>query len=233
METKIFRMSIKEMDEAGKFTGYLSIFGNVDHGGDLVENGAFKKTLSETPAYPLLWAHSSQDPSHVIGTFHGKEDKRGLLIDGEFFLDQPGGHEAHNVVKRLHDKGVKVGLSIGYKAILWDMDEKEKQTIRRLKEIQLFEGSMTLFPMNDEAVVQAVKETLDETTKPKTVTVVCSACGEKVMEITDPVNDKALDALEPDVKSTPGNEPPVEAQTERIVREYVELIRESFKTKTN
>ncbi len=157
---------------------------------------------------------------------------RGLLIDGEFFLDQPGGSEAHAIVKKLHAKGVKVGLSIGYKAILWDTDEKEKQTIRRLKEIQLFEGSMTLFPMNDEAYVQAVKETLDDNTKPKTVTVVCSACGEKVMEITDPA-EGALDASEPAAKATPKNEPPAETPTERIVREYVEMMRESFKKKTN
>ena len=38
METKVFKLAIKEMDEAeGKFRGYLSVFNNVDHGGDLVE----------------------------------------------------------------------------------------------------------------------------------------------------------------------------------------------------
>jgi len=232
IEKKTFKMSIKEMDEAGKFTGYLSVFGNVDHGGDLVEAGAFKKTLSETPAYPLLWAHSSQDPSHVIGTFHGKEDKRGLLIDGEFFMDQAGGTEAHAIVKKLHDKGVKVGLSIGYKAIQWDMDEKEKQTIRRLKEVQLFEGSMTLFPMNDQALIQAVKDNLEDTTKSKTVNVVCSKCGETVMEITDPA-EGALDTPEPDEKSTPKDEPPAESQMDRAWRRFFEDVGESIKKLTN
>jgi HK97 family phage prohead protease len=190
METKVFRMSIKEMDEEGKFQGYLSVFNNVDYGGDLVEPGAFKKTLSENKAFPLLWAHSAQEPSNIIGTFHGKEDKHGLLIDGEFFLDQTGGQEAHAVVKKLYAKGVKVGLSIGYKAIQWEMEEAEKQTIRRLKEVQLFEGSMTLFPMNDQALIQAVKEGLEQKPYPNNHACVIDASLEVVGSQTRKHNGK-------------------------------------------
>lgn len=191
MEHKQLRMSIKELSEEGKFQGYLSVFNNIDQGGDLVEPGAFKKTLNENKAFPLLWAHSSQDPSLVIGTFHGKEDKRGLLIDGEFFLDQEGGRKAHDVVKKLHGKGVKVGLSIGYKALQWEIDEGEnKEQIRRLKEVQLYEGSMTLFPMNQEALVQAVKEGLEQKPFPNNHACVINASSEVVGSQTRKHNGK-------------------------------------------
>jgi HK97 family phage prohead protease len=162
METKVFKLQIKEMTEEGKFTGYLSVFNNIDQGGDLVEPTAFKRTLRRNKVFPLLWAHSSQDPSHVIGTFHGKEDDYGLLINGEFFLDQTGGKEAHAVVKKLHERGGKPGLSIGYKALQWDMEDIKGQPVRRLKEVQLYEGSITLFPMNEEAQIQSIKDALEQ-----------------------------------------------------------------------
>ena len=181
MENKLFRMAIKEMNEAaGTFNGYLSVFGNVDHGGDLVEPGAFKKTLSENKAYPLLWAHSSQEPRMVVGAFHGQEDRHGLLVEGDFFMDQPGGKEAHDLVKRLHERGVRVGLSIGYKAVQWKDDRVDEAAVRRLKEIQLFEGSLTLFPMNDEALVQAVKEDLEQKPYPNNHACVIDASSEVV-----------------------------------------------------
>jgi len=234
METKVFKFQIKELEEeSGTFRGYLSVFGNVDHGGDLVVKGAFKKTLTENAAFPLLWAHSSQEPRLVVGSFHGNEDNHGLKIEGKFFKELTGGKEAYDVVKRLKEESVRVGLSIGYKAVQWDEDKVDNEAVRRLKEIQLFEGSLTLFPMNDQAVVQAVKDSLEDTAgKSKTVSVVCSKCGETVMEITDPA-EEALDASEPDKKSTPKNEPPEESQMDRAWRRFFEDVGESIKKLTN
>ena len=91
---------------------------------------------------------------------------------------------------------------------------------------------LTLFPMNDAAVIQNVKDNLEDTTKAKTVKVVCSTCGETVMEIVDP-EDKAIDAQEPAANATPENDPPAEAQSERAVREFVESITGSIRKLTN
>lgn len=221
-ETKTFRMAIKDLDAEGKFRGYLSVFNVVDHGGDLVEPGAFRKTLRQTRAFPLLWAHSAQEPGHVIGTFGAQEDKFGLLVDGEFFMDQPGGQEAHGVVRRLKDRGVKVGLSIGYKADKWKMEEDENErTIRRLKEVQLFEGSMTLFPMNEAALVQAVKDGLEGAPTDKEIEFRCGNCGETTLVIknSEP-DDKAFDTQEPE-KTIPADEP--SKQDEEHEKELVAL----------
>ena len=217
MENKVYRLAIKELDkEAGKFRGYLSVFNNIDQGGDLVEPGAFTKTLDETPAFPLLWAHSAQETKDVVGTFHGIEDKRGLLINGEFLMNREAGRDAHDLVKALYDKGIKVGLSIGYKTVQFENSKQDDQLVRRLKEVQLFEGSLTLFPMNDQAMVQAIKDgknVVDADTHGKTVKVVCGECGKTVMEIIDPaaIGGQALDAREP-ADATLKTEPPPENQ---------------------
>ena len=47
-EHKTLLFDLDEYDEEqGVFSGYGSIFGNVDDGGDIVEPGAFTKTIAE------------------------------------------------------------------------------------------------------------------------------------------------------------------------------------------
>jgi phage head maturation protease len=46
-------------------------------------------------------------------------------------------------------------MSIGYKTVKADFDQKG---FRHLKELRLFEGSLVTLPMNDQAVVTAVKQ---------------------------------------------------------------------------
>lgn len=155
-ETKIFRFELKELDDTGRFSGYLSTFGNVDAGGDVVEKRAFKKTLEENDAFALLWGHSASTPGQIVGSFNGREDSYGLKVNGEFFDDEDS-QKARRKVKRLFDRGIKVGLSIGYRAIKWVIDTLDGRSIRRLQEIQLNEGSLTLWPMNERALIDAVK----------------------------------------------------------------------------
>lgn len=160
-EIKTFRFDIKELDDAGRFSGYLSTFGNVDAGGDVVEKEAFKRTLNNSPAFPLLWGHSASTPGQIVGSFHGKEDNYGLKVGGEFFDDEDS-QKARRKVKRLFDRGIKVGLSIGYRAIKWALDTLDGRSIRRLQEIQLNEGSLTLWPMNERALIDMVKAAEDD-----------------------------------------------------------------------
>jgi HK97 family phage prohead protease len=155
-ETKTFRFEIKEFDDAGQFSGYLATFGNVDGGGDVVDKGAFKKTLKENDAFPLLWGHSAYSPGLIVGAFHGKEDGYGLKVDGEFFDDEDS-QKARRKVKRLYERGIKIGLSMGYKTLRWLSDMMDGQSVRRLQEVRLNEGSLTLWPMNELARVDAVK----------------------------------------------------------------------------
>lgn len=158
METKIFEFKIDDLDEEGKFSGYLSTFGNVDEGGDLVEKGAFKKTLRDTKGFPLIIQHQPYLPSLAVGSFNGEEDNKGLKINGEYFLDIEEGQKAYLGTKRLLKNKVRVGLSMGYKTIRKEDDEIDGIPVRRLKEVKLYEGSLTLFPMNTFAGIESIKE---------------------------------------------------------------------------
>jgi len=155
-ETKTFRFEIKEFGDNGQLSGYLSTFGNIDGGGDVVERGAFRKTLQENDAFPLTWAHQAGSPASIVGAFSGREDDHGLWITGEFFDDEDS-QKARRKVKQLYDRGIKIGLSIGYMAIKWVRDTIEGTPVRRLKELKLNEGALTLFPMNELALVDEIK----------------------------------------------------------------------------
>jgi len=148
MEKKTFQFEIKSLDDAtGIIEGYASTFGNVDLGGDVVEKGAFKKTLKEQKDVPILWQHYSDE---VIGvTLDAKEDDYGLYVKGQINLDVQKGREAYSLIKM----GAIKGFSIGYSTVkdLWD------QGARHLKELKLFEWSPVTFPMNTAAVCTGVK----------------------------------------------------------------------------
>lgn len=156
IEHKDFEFEVKEFGEVGGLTGYLSTFGNVDQGGDIVEAGAFAKTLQERPVNPLLWHHDPSEPAKVIGSFTAAEDAKGLFIDADFLPD-PDSQNMRLKAKALKEKGVKLGLSIGYQIIKYAWDKVAGSPVRLLKELKLNEGSLTLFPMNEMALVTGVK----------------------------------------------------------------------------
>ncbi len=156
VEHKDFSIEVKGWTEDGELTGYLSTFGNVDLGGDVVEHGAFSKTLKERPVNPLLWHHDPSEPGKVVGSFTGKQDQQGLFIKAAFLPD-PDSQNVRAKTKALVDRGVPLGLSIGYEVIRHAFEEVGKEMVRKLKEVRLLEGSIALFPMNNMALVTGVK----------------------------------------------------------------------------
>ncbi len=74
-EIKSFPLKVDRVGDTGEFTGYASTFGDVDQGGDVVDRGAFKKTLRENGGkVPVLDHH---DPTRQIGwNLEAKEDDR-------------------------------------------------------------------------------------------------------------------------------------------------------------
>lgn len=141
--------------EVGRFEGYLSVFGNEDLTGDVVERGAFTRTIEQNKGrFPLLWFH---DPTEPIGIFKAAEDERGLYITAFINLGTQRGREAYSGMKfavdELDGDGAYVGeLSIGYRSV---NDETDESGIRHLKEVALYEGSLLTihFAANPEAVV--------------------------------------------------------------------------------
>ena len=149
IDRKAVRISEGDLaDEAGVFTGYASIFGNVDQHGDVVLPGAFRKSLSERGnVVPLLWQHDTTEP---VGVLELVEDSKGLrVVRGEINLETARGREAYALLRQ----GAIKGLSIGYQVVQDGWQGK----VRQLKELKLLEVSLVTFPANELASVTAIK----------------------------------------------------------------------------
>lgn len=146
-------VDVKDGSDAMTFTAYASTFGNEDHGGDIIEKGAFKGTLTNTNRdRPLLWQHDPRSPIGIEKSI--KEDGKGLLGTWEI-IDTQQGLDAYKLLKR----GAIRSMSIGYIPKTWEW-ANEGDT-RLLKEIDLLENSVVSIPMNDQARVQSVKSETD------------------------------------------------------------------------
>ena len=154
-EIKSFPFKMDAINDAGEFCGYASTFGSIDLGGDVVEKGAYKKTLMESKGrFPILDHH---DPTRQIGwNVEAHEDERGLFVRGLLDLNVTAARERHSLMKMAQNIGGRTGLSIGFRVIKEEADNKRPE-IRRLKEIQLMEYSVVTFPMNRQAGVISVK----------------------------------------------------------------------------
>jgi len=158
-ELKFASNGVKE----GTFSGYASIFGNVDSHGDIVEKGAFAKSLRD-------WGDKGKLPKMMLqhGGFFGpvddmlpigkwtsmEENSKGLKVEGELFaINTDRGALIHEGMK----SGELDGLSIGYRPIKYRMGSKPQDPTRWLEEIDLREVSIVTWGSNDKALIGQVK----------------------------------------------------------------------------
>lgn len=139
---------IKSLSEDGTFEGKLAVYGNVDLGKDMIEPGAFKKTMAEKGnRVPMLWQHDSKTP---IGDLELRDAADALYVKGRLLKDEiPEAKTAYALLKA----GVIKGLSIGYDTV----KDSVENGIRHLKELRLYEGSIVTFPMNEMATITSIK----------------------------------------------------------------------------
>lgn len=141
------------LSEDGTFEGYASIFGEIDSYKEIVVSGAYKKTLkawkTQGKLPRMLWQHDRKEP---IGVWlEMSEDAKGLRVKGKLALDTTRGREVYALLKM----GAVDGLSIGYDATKWEVDEKKG--LIYLTEIDLHEVSIVTFPAGPTARVDGVK----------------------------------------------------------------------------
>lgn len=127
-------------------SGYASLFGKTDQGGDVVERGAYAASLSKGRGVKMLWQHDPAQPIGVWDEVH--EDDRGLWVKGRLLTDVAKGREAASLI----GAGAIDGLSIGYRTVKARKDDKGN---RLLSELELWEVSLVTFPMLPDARVGA------------------------------------------------------------------------------
>lgn len=159
MHHKDCGFEIKEVGASGTFIGYGSVYGVIDDGDDIVDQGAFADSLMEWQGKgqlpSLLWQHRAAEPIGVYTAM--KEDSTGLYVEGRLALKTQRGAEAYELMQM---KAIS-GLSIGFQTREDSFDQKTG--VRTIKKGDLWEVSLVTFPMNGSARVSAVKS-IDEIT---------------------------------------------------------------------
>ena len=149
-EHKSFRFELESTGDGGEFSGYAAVFGNVDSGNDIIEKGAFSKTIREDFDRIKILALHNDCWLPVGKPIELREDDKGLYIRGKI-SDTTMGRDVQTLLR----DGVLTELSIGYDAVVFDFDKD--QGARHLKEIRLWEVSIVTWGMNDQAKIDEFK----------------------------------------------------------------------------
>ncbi len=158
-----FEVKSEDIKEDGSFRGYGSLFDKTpDAHQDIVSAGAFTETLAHggrnRTGVAMLWQHQSGQIPGVWSSL--SEDKRGLDARGKLALKTQLGNDVYEIMRLGAELGTfQLGLSIGYDAVKYEMDEKKK--VRNLKKVELWELSIVTFPAKLGAVVSNLKEAIE------------------------------------------------------------------------
>ncbi|EYB67407.1 Phage prohead protease, HK97 family [Deinococcus phoenicis] len=160
VETKSLTIEVKAEGE-GIITAYAAAFGNTDSYGDVIQRGAFVKTVSERKdKIKVLYNHDYYSQLPVGKPVSLVEDSYGLLTSTKMSQTQMG-----QDIYTLAQEGALDSMSIGYsayKAEYPDDDASRQSGIWRvITEAKLYEYSFVPFPANEGAVITGIKSGAD------------------------------------------------------------------------
>ena len=136
-------------DGGPRIEGYASLFGVVDLARDMVEPGAFARSLAKRGAagIRMLFQH---DPAEPVGAWTSiREDANGLYVEGRL---TPGVQRSRELAI-LIGAGALDGLSIGFRTARAATEPRSR--VRRILEADLWEISIVTFPMLPGARIRA------------------------------------------------------------------------------
>lgn len=201
VERKAFEVTALKMrqdDAPGTFEAVVSVFGNVDQGGDVVMPGAFERTLAEWAAKERLpavvWSH---DWDNVIGrTLALKETREGLFVKARLYVEDEASNADARRVHYLLKDGAVGEFSFGYAPREVAYEQRDGQDVRLIKDLDLFEVSPTLVGMNPATRLVGIKAA-EPSAKPEEATL-----GQPVSSVS-PVGAFLLGARPTDRRDTP------------------------------
>lgn len=164
LQRRAVPFQLKEISQAGEFSGYASVFDVLDYYSDVIRKGAFEKSLGKWAGKgklpPLLWQHKSDIPlgPHTLM----REDDKGLYVEGRLLIKEiPKAAEAHALLLHKVISGMSIGFDYGSPP-----EYDGKTNVWNILEVDLWENSLATFPANEEAQVEAVKSKLVAGTLP-------------------------------------------------------------------
>ena len=151
------RANIKDIDsKQGLVSGYFAAFGNIDAHTDVIDSGAFAKTIKEWgPSGIARIAHlADHNPTkRVAKIIELSEDSHGLLYRSQFLGNN---HTLARDTLIEIEAGILKEHSIGFNII--QERRYEETNIFHLQEIRLFEGSHVTWGANMETPIVEVKD---------------------------------------------------------------------------
>jgi len=154
MDHLLFGTEWKAASGSGELEGYMSVFGNVDQGNDVVVPGAFQKTFREWSRakipMPLIADHQLSTEGVIGSVTHMAEDGVGAKIRARFSSIQKAQDIRTNMLEGHYN-----GLSFTYEPVQHSPGMKDGRQVRYLKEVKVFEATVTPFPMNQLALASA------------------------------------------------------------------------------
>jgi len=156
-QLKNIPFEFKKLSDDGDFVGVASVYGNIDLGNDVVDPGAFDKSIAQLGnKVRLMDSHKVR-----IGVATVETTSVGLKATGKINTKKQSGLEALSDLRFYRDNGMPMGMSIGYETIDADPPAKTNDGARHLKQVRLWEVTITEFPMNMAAQVTSVKSISD------------------------------------------------------------------------
>jgi len=130
-------------------SGWAARFGNVDSYGDIIEFGAFTKTISERKGrIAFCYQHEIDEPIAKILVL--EERAEGLWVEAEISASET---DIQTKIK----EGILFEMSIGYRTINCTEEVVQEKYITHLTEVKLYEISLVTIAANEMATIQNMK----------------------------------------------------------------------------
>lgn len=231
MRTKQVTVQLKADGDSladGQFTGYASVFDNVDSYGDVIRKGAFLESLAvygeKGSGIPCYWSHQMSNPLMCIGeTVEAREDERGLFVKVQLDLDTEMGAQVHRLIKSGRVNQMSFAYDIEDYAFAHDDDIGEYLELRKLK---VHEVSVVQVGANQETELLDVKDRL---ARMKDV----PANGEDALRQAAGLIDRVLSSISGEKSNDAGHtgtEPTTDSGTEPETPEGADAPGEQVKT---
>jgi HK97 family phage prohead protease len=167
MKTKSFNANVKAVGTAdglgdGQFTALVAVFGNKDHGGDVIVPGAFAESLRDWEAsgdaIPAIWSHQWSDPfAHIGWSLSAAETVDGLLVTAQLDLENPTALQTYKLLKQRRVKE----FSFGYDVVDGGYVTQDEDEFFELRKLNLIEFGPTLKGMNPDTQLLGTKSDED------------------------------------------------------------------------
>lgn len=161
---KSFVAKASTTDTPGEFVALVSVFGNVDSQGDVVDKGAFAGAIEKFAGeknMPVVWSHQWHDVNAYLGTYTKMEETdQGLKLTGVLDIDEsPAAARVYQLMKNRRIDEFSFGGRVTKTEIVRvpNGDGGDEDVEFHLKEIDLWEAGPTFKGANSQTQLLSVK----------------------------------------------------------------------------